>query len=295
MLQPIIEQVIKEKVQRYIEIIIVDNNSRDNTKRVVSTLQLRYRSVNVLYFVERLIGISYARNTGVTQSQGTTIIFIDDDTLVAPNWLETALQLLCEHQNTNIITGKVALPNKLKRNTLVKMLQRHDSLWSLGIVDHGIKSCEIKHNWLILINNTLIKRRIFQTTGLFDTQFGSNTKKNGVYGGEDVDFFNRVLCSSHVLYIPALRATHQILPNKLTMEYLTWRYHENGKEMAQFRYKYEKKIQSRLQLHFLTYFYKMIDTFKPWVPLYVWNQESRQWHTLRSAFFKGYLARTKQL
>lgn len=73
------------------EVIIVDNNSKDNTAQLVSSyLDLG----NVRYVFEGNPGLSYARNRGMEEANSDYLAFIDDDAEAAPDWLESAANLI---------------------------------------------------------------------------------------------------------------------------------------------------------------------------------------------------------
>ncbi len=72
------------------ELLVVNNNCTDDTDGVIesfaSTLPIR-----------RLLrgakpGQSNARNLAIREATGSYLVWTDDDTLVAPNWLESMAQ-----------------------------------------------------------------------------------------------------------------------------------------------------------------------------------------------------------
>jgi len=66
---------------------VVDNNSRDQTREVVESF-CRRRPSRFRYTSEPQQGKSYALNTGIRESQGEILAFVDDDVIVAPSWLQ---------------------------------------------------------------------------------------------------------------------------------------------------------------------------------------------------------------
>ena len=60
------------------EIIVVDNNSTDDTAEVVQEL-VRDAPVEAHYLFEAAQGISYARNTGWRVARAPNVAFTDDD------------------------------------------------------------------------------------------------------------------------------------------------------------------------------------------------------------------------
>jgi len=63
------------------EIIVVDNNSSDNTKEIAE------QHPEAIYLNEEKRGASFARNKGITHAQGNILIFLDSDTQVSEKWL----------------------------------------------------------------------------------------------------------------------------------------------------------------------------------------------------------------
>jgi len=68
------------------EIIVVDNNSTDNTKDIIALFP------EVLYLKEDRRGASCARNKGIASSQHDILVFIDADTVVTPSWLSNLIE-----------------------------------------------------------------------------------------------------------------------------------------------------------------------------------------------------------
>ncbi|MFX0093634.1 MAG: glycosyltransferase family 2 protein [Candidatus Hodarchaeota archaeon] len=71
------------------EVIIVDNNSIDQTEQVARSFLNRYS--NFRYVREPKQGLSYARNRGYKEARGEYIAYIDDDAKANPDWGERIL------------------------------------------------------------------------------------------------------------------------------------------------------------------------------------------------------------
>jgi glycosyltransferase involved in cell wall biosynthesis len=67
------------------ELIIVDDGSTDETRRVVREYQNR---IPISYVCQSNRGISAARNMGLEKSQGEIIIFTDDDRIAHPHFIQ---------------------------------------------------------------------------------------------------------------------------------------------------------------------------------------------------------------
>jgi len=84
-----IESVVAQTLPQSIawEILVIDNNSTDQTRQAVEDLQRRHPE-RIRYIFEPEQGISYARNAGIREARGEIIAFIDDDETAEPGWLQ---------------------------------------------------------------------------------------------------------------------------------------------------------------------------------------------------------------
>ncbi|WP_373527036.1 hormogonium polysaccharide biosynthesis glycosyltransferase HpsE [Nostoc sp.] len=73
------------------EIIVIDNNSTDNTAKVVQAYQKNWQCPYPLkYCFEAQQGAAYARKRAVTEAKGELIGFLDDDNYPTSNWVAAA-------------------------------------------------------------------------------------------------------------------------------------------------------------------------------------------------------------
>ena len=71
------------------EILVVNNNSSDNTPEVVAGFAGSHPQLQVRMVTETSQGISYARNCGIASSVGQYIVFIDDDEEANPGFAKS--------------------------------------------------------------------------------------------------------------------------------------------------------------------------------------------------------------
>jgi glycosyltransferase involved in cell wall biosynthesis len=73
------------------EIIVVDNNSNDNTAKVIENYQKKWQCPYPLkYCFEEQQGAAYARKRAVLEAKGRLIGFLDDDNYPVLNWVAAA-------------------------------------------------------------------------------------------------------------------------------------------------------------------------------------------------------------
>ncbi|MBD2464444.1 glycosyltransferase family 2 protein [Oscillatoria sp. FACHB-1407] len=79
-----------------IEVIVIDNNSKDGTARVVQTYQANF-PYPLRYVSELRQGAAFARKRAIVEARSELIGFLDDDNLPAPNWVAAAYQFAETH------------------------------------------------------------------------------------------------------------------------------------------------------------------------------------------------------
>ena len=87
-----------------IEIIVIDNNSTDETQRVVEKYRRTHPQLS--YYLESKQGLSHARNRGYQEAKGDWVGYLDDDAMVEENFLKATLQTITEGQ-LDIFGGKI--------------------------------------------------------------------------------------------------------------------------------------------------------------------------------------------
>src|SRR5262245_48939241 len=103
----ILEAAARTKLS--IEIVVVDNNSRDDTKAVVESSTSS--TIPIRYSFEPTQGLSFARNRGLKDSRGSVIAFTDDDCIVDPNWIDALWCEFVANPDVAIVGGRVDLYN----------------------------------------------------------------------------------------------------------------------------------------------------------------------------------------
>lgn len=91
-----IESVMSQTYKN-IEIIIVDDGSKDGTKEVLSAYIVLDKRIKYIY--KRNEGVSKARNRGIQESRGEYIIFVDADDYVDELLVEKAVDTINEQKS----------------------------------------------------------------------------------------------------------------------------------------------------------------------------------------------------
>lgn len=92
----------KEIYKDNFEVLVVDNNSSDDTKNIVDNLK---KDFNIRYIFEKIQGLSYARNCGWKNALGEYVAFIDDDAKADQEWLNEIFKFIENNPNVSVFGG----------------------------------------------------------------------------------------------------------------------------------------------------------------------------------------------
>jgi glucosyl-dolichyl phosphate glucuronosyltransferase len=77
------------------EVIVVDNNSADHTRRVVESFSGKIRHLR--YVLEEQVGLSHARNRGYQEARFDWVSYVDDDAKAHSDFIQRALMVIKEY------------------------------------------------------------------------------------------------------------------------------------------------------------------------------------------------------
>lgn len=86
-------QQIDHQLAKSIEIIVVNNNSTDDTDSLVKGFEEPY----IHFIQETKQGLSHARNKGLQEAKGKWVAYLDDDATARPDWIKRILDLIDSH------------------------------------------------------------------------------------------------------------------------------------------------------------------------------------------------------
>lgn len=175
------------------EIIFVDNNSSDDTPKLladfVAKSKLPARVIN-----EKIPGLSNARNAGWAKARANIVGFTDDDCYPAPDYIDTLIAAF-KDESTSFVGGRVLLydPEDLPWTIMLSMDNQHFAPYSYirpGAI-HGA--------------NFAFRKAELQKLNGFDPLMGSGTP----FPCEDCDVLLRALSAGQQgNYCPEIVVSH---------------------------------------------------------------------------------------
>jgi len=200
------------------EIVVVDNNSTDDTAAVVA----RHDPRRIRLVAEPRQGLSYARNAGLEAARAPIVAFTDDDVEVAPDWVETTLAVLAREPDVDGVGGRV-LP--AWEHGRPRWLTR-DHWAPLALQDHGDSRRVFDRGTPVgLIGaNVAFRRTVFDRVGRFSPEV--QRVKDGIGSTEDHELLTRVYESGgQMLYHPRMLVIARVPDDRCRRRYHR-RWHE---------------------------------------------------------------------
>jgi len=201
------------------EVLVVDNNSSDDTRPVVER-QIPTFPVALRYLFESTQGRSSALNTGIKAAEGKVLAFTDDDVRVADGWLDAATAPLSGLDTSLVYTGGPVRPIWESAPPRWLDLDRGDLWGTIAIQNHGsIPFIYEEKRKVPLGANMAVRRDVFDRVGLFRPDLGRAAGRL-LLGQEVPDLLLRVRAAGlRGMYVPAMQVHHHIPTGRLTQDY----------------------------------------------------------------------------
>ena len=138
------------------EVIVVDNNSTEDLKSLVSQFQ------QASYEFESTVGSYAARNKGIECAQGEIFAFIDSDCLPQPHWLQKGIDALKDNA-ADLAGGQVTFTFSHSKSAA----ELYDSVSNMQIKEN------IETRKISKTANLFVYKYVFDSVGLFPSHFKS--------------------------------------------------------------------------------------------------------------------------
>lgn len=181
------------------EIIIIDNNSTDETAKLLDFLGNKIRVIKN----SKNKGFVEACNQGAAQARGQYLVFLNNDTLVQKNWLETLLKTFDNDKLVGAVGSMIIYPDG-------HLQEAGAVIWRDATADtYGWQEnpAELRYNFAREVDycsgaSLMISKNLFDQIGGFDMRFAP-----AYY--EDTDLCMSVLAAGFkVIYQPASKIIH---------------------------------------------------------------------------------------
>lgn len=200
-----------------VEVIVVDNNSTDDTAEIVNALRARGFPFELRYVLEQRQGLSFARNRGVDEANGTYVAYMDDDQRLEKHFL-ARIESAFRDTHAVCVGGPIFYYNDRNLPAWLPALLENVGQYNLG--SHA-KVLGLSDE-MLPGGNMVFDRRALIAIGKYDVRLGRSG--GSLMAGEEDELQERLHAAGKtVAYHPSLIQYHYLAPARLTKRY--WRRH----------------------------------------------------------------------
>jgi glycosyltransferase involved in cell wall biosynthesis len=204
------------------EVIVVNNDEAD------TTLATRLEDIRHSHFAgcpERLrlvscplLGLSHARNAGISEARGEIVCFLDDDALATHTWLEQTWTAFLDHPDAGVIGGTIRL--RVPSPRPAALLPGSEIYWSQMVPEQEREYIQAQYWWEFPWGaNWSARRSTLLQVGGFRTRYGR--RGNNFAGGEEVAAASLVDRLGYEIGIaPAAEVIHNVDVSRYTWHHI---------------------------------------------------------------------------
>jgi len=199
------------------EVLVVDNNSRDQTREVAERFCILFPG-RFRYLFEPQPGKSHALNAGIREARGSVLAFTDDDVMVEPTWLQKLTTALDTGEWAGV--GGRVLPERTFSPPRWIPLRDRYALAPLAVFAPDIEAGRLSE--APFGANMAFQKRLFEKYGDFRTDLGP--RPGSEIRSEDTEFGDRLLAAGEPLfYEPSAIVYHTVPQERVQKKYfLRW-------------------------------------------------------------------------
>jgi len=221
-----LDSVLMQDVDFSYEVIVVDNNSSDETREVVYCFERKAPGA-FRYLFEGTQGASAARNAGIRVAKGEIIAFTDDDIITQPNWLRSLAAAYKAHPDAWSVGGRIILELPLQCpmwfDPMSPVLTE-----LLGLMDRGDETVKIAYPDTVWGGNFSMTRECLSRVGFFNTRLGV-----GFLSSEDNEMCHRIQRAGGAVYYCGQAAVIHLVPRaRMTKHFFRKRVYWDGRSDA---------------------------------------------------------------
>lgn len=205
------------------EVIVVNNNSVDNTEEVAQEYSLKNRIFRLVR--ETRQGLSHSRNLGWQEAAGSYVAYIDDDAKANADWVQKIIDFITRCPEAGAFGG----PYEAFSTSQIPVWVPPDcGTWGLGTKERPIN---IGSEW-INGTNMIFKKDLLKRFGGFNAKLGMKGKRIS-YGEETRLLLEMKKNSIPVYYVPDIIVKHLLADYKMSLKWLLKSCYANGRCSAE--------------------------------------------------------------
>jgi len=198
-----------------LEVIVVDNNSKDDTIALLAAYKLQHGNYNFSYYTETRQGVAYTRTRCAREAKGEIVAFLDDDSTAQAGWLKEIVDFFDAHPEVYSTGGKIT-------PVFLTGIPKWYSRYFFGLVGNFDFADHVKRmtgKRYPCGANMAFRKKVFEEIGYFNPELGR--RGNGLIATEEKDIYLRILqYGKQVYYLPQVEVLHKVESNKFDKNYV---------------------------------------------------------------------------
>ena len=198
------------------EVLVVDNNSTDNTRAVCEEFMQR-DSERFRYLFEGQQGKTNALNAGIREARGEILALTDDDVIVDPHWVSEVYAAIQEY-SCAAVAGRIIPQWNCEKPKWVEFDGpfRHPAYGGIVNFDKGDEPRELTVT--AVGANMGLRKSAFEKYGPYRRDLN---RTHDLLGGEDTEYCRRLMHSGErLMYAPKAVIHHPVEEYRTTRKYV---------------------------------------------------------------------------
>lgn len=220
MLKRCLESLIKQ-TRLPDEVIVVDNASTDNTKKVILSFR---KKLPIRYVQELQIGMPYAQNKAIQIANGTLLLMLDDDCEADKFWIEKMVKAHKKYPKAWAIQGRTYSLPPTKAYSLLAEFNRFISVQNHAKIKSPLKIENFfSKNFNKEMEFTTLDGNNFSVKSIYLKKYNLSLDER-FYRGLDTDLGRQIIDKKGlIMFCPQIQVAHWDRTN--LAEFLEQRWH----------------------------------------------------------------------
>ena len=231
-LKDTVASFLQQTLAQGFEILVVDNAPSDELREYVQSLA-EANATPVRYIPEPRTGLHYARHAGAHAARGEILVYVDDDVLTPPGWLE-AICVPYSDPKVACVGGKTVAKWEAEPPEWIKPLAGGP----LSILDLGEETRELTLGEYVYGCNMSVRKQVLYKVGGFNPDAFGDRKLIWQRGDGECGLIDKIFAAGYkVIYESRAWLYHRVPQNRMTPEYFSRRMFIEGISSGYIKYR----------------------------------------------------------
>jgi glycosyltransferase involved in cell wall biosynthesis len=221
-----LESIIHQQTSVDFEVLVLDNGCDPILQEVVNAIS-KSAPTRVSYIPVAKLGLLYCRHTGAREANGEIVVYVDDDVITPPGWLE-AITKAYLNPTVACVGGKTIPKWEGEPPEWLPQFGKNGGGY-LSMLDLGNETLELKWPQGVFGCNMSVRRSVIYETGGFNPDAIGDRKFIWLRGDGETGLHKKIYDAGYkVIYEPRAWLFHRVPASRLKPEHFYWRAYIQG-------------------------------------------------------------------